>query len=742
MSDAAAIPRPSSQPGALRTKRFETVREVYDNNMGWPRRGEQPGGLKESPSWAWNSGIRCSRNRHRRETSRIMCGIVGASWTENGPPLDLERLAAMTDRLTHRGPDERGVRLEPLCALGFRRLAILDVAGAHQPMSNEDGSIWVVFNGEIYNFSELRRRLEATGHVLRTRGDTEVLPHLYEDLGVNLFAELRGMFALAIWDGRRRKLILGRDRLGQKPLVYRHEPERLLFASEIKALLTLDHTTLPRDLDPIALDRYLTYGYVPAPATMLKGVRKLPAAHVLEFDARTGRVRAQRYWEPDWNHEQTNLSFPQARDRLRGLLEEAVREQMISEVPLGAFLSGGVDSTAIVGLMSRHQRATGGPPVRTFSIGFDDPAFDERRYAREAAEFLGTEHREFLVEPHAWQLLPELAATFDEPFADSSALPTYVLSRETRRFVTVALAGDAGDELFQGYDRYRALALTLALDRLPEGVRRVLAGPLARILPASARAKTRLRKVKRLLEAIADPVPVRYARWCSIFQESDRAALYHDEALEALAQASRELDEPDEADPVQVLARGFDAANARDPLTGAMVADLLAYLPGDLLVKVDLASMAHSLECRAPLLDHRVVEFALSLPTRFKRRRPWGAKAVFKASCADLLPASIRSRSKMGFGVPIDRWFRGPLADELQAILLDPSSLNRRLFQPQAVKRLVNDHLAGRADHAYRLWALIMLELWFRRDDMASHPLQMPCLQVQSQPAVSPARLQ
>ena len=648
-----------------------------------------------------------------------MCGIAGASWTENGPPLNPERLAAMTDRLTHRGPDERGLRHEPQCALGFRRLAILDVVGAHQPMTNEDGSIWVVFNGELYNFPELRRRLETTGHILKTQGDTEVLPHLYEDLGVDLFAELRGMFAVAIWDRRQRKLILGRDRLGQKPLVYRHEPGRLLFASELKALLTLDQATLPRDLDPIALDRYLTYGYVPAPATMLKGARKLPPAHVLEFDARTGRVRAQRYWEPDWNREETNLSFPQARDQLRGLLEEAVREQMVSEVPLGAFLSGGVDSTAIVGLMSRHQKANGGPPVRTFSIGFDDPAFDERRYAREAADFLGTEHREFLVEPNAWRLLPELAATFDEPFADSSALPTYVLSRETRRFVTVALAGDAGDELFQGYDRYRALALALTLDRLSEGTRRFLAGPLARMLPASSRAKTRLRKAKRLLEAIADPVPVRYARWCSIFQESDRAALYHDEALEALAQATATLDHPAQADPVWVLAAGFDAAHARDKLTGAMVADLLTYLPGDLLVKVDLASMAHSLECRAPLLDHRVVEFALSLPTGFKRRRPWGAKAVFKASCADLLPPSIQSRPKMGFGVPIDRWFRGPLADEPRAILLDPSSLNRRLFHPEAVERLVNDHLAGRADHAYRLWTLMMLELWFQRDDLA-----------------------
>jgi asparagine synthase (glutamine-hydrolysing) len=635
-----------------------------------------------------------------------MCGIAGAAWTDAGRALGEAGLRAMMDRIAHRGPDDSGVYRDAHAALGFRRLSIVDVAGGHQPLSNEDGSVWVVFNGEIYNFPALRRRLEARGHTLRSLGDTEVLVHLYEDEGAAMFPLLRGMFALAVWDAPRRTLTLARDRLGQKPLVYRHDGRRVTFASELKALLALPEGEVPRRVDPLALDRYLTFGYVPHPRTILRGVYKLPPAHYAVWH--DGRLALERYWDPDWNRE---AEAPPGEDvaRLRETLTDAVREQMVADVPLGAFLSGGVDSTVVAGLM---QRASG-RPVRTFAIGFDDPAFDETRYAELAARHLGTEHHTFRVTPRAWEALPALAQQFDEPFADSSAVPTWYVSRETRRSVTVALTGDAGDELFGGYDRYRAVALAGLIDRLPGGPRAVLCGPVARALPRSTRAKSALRRVKRMLEGVAEPAETRYMQWVGLFGEPQRVALYADGWLDALAAAGAA--EPGEADPASVLARAFAAAPKRDPVTRAMVADVLTYLPGDLLVKVDMASMAHGLECRGPFLDHRVVELALALPLGRKLRLRGGrSKVVLKQAFADLLPPEIRTRPKMGFGVPIDRWFRGELRDELRAVLLDPACLGRGLFREAEVTRLVNEHVESRADHAYKLWALLMLELWFR----------------------------
>jgi asparagine synthase (glutamine-hydrolysing) len=635
-----------------------------------------------------------------------MCGICGAAWTDPARALADDALAAMVDRLRHRGPDDSGTYRDGHAALGFRRLSIVDLAGGHQPLSNEDGSVWVVFNGEIYNFPALRHRLEARGHTLRSAGDTEVLVHLYEDEGPRMFSLLRGMFALAIWDVPRRTLVLGRDRLGQKPLVYRVDGSRIVFASELKSLLALPAVDVPRRVDPEALDRYLTYGYVPHPATILEGVYKLPPGHVAVWHE--GRLTLERYWEPDWDAE-VERDPEEDVERLRATLADAVREQMVADVPLGAFLSGGIDSTIIVGLMQRAADR----PVRTFSIGFDDPSFDESRYAALAAAHLGTEHHAFVVQPKAWETLPALAQQFDEPFADSSALPTWHVSEQTRAHVTVALTGDAGDELFGGYDRYRALALAGMLDRLPSGTRGWLGGPLARALPASARAKTRLRRVRRLLEGVGDPPESRYLRWMTLFDEPGRVALYSDDFLGRLADAAAR--DPIAADPASILDRAWQAAPKRDPVTRAMVADLLTYLPGDLLHKVDMASMAHSLECRGPFLDHRVVELALAMPLRRKLRLRGGrSKVVLKQAFADLLPPAIRTRPKMGFGVPIDRWFRGELRDELRGVLLDPATLGRGLFRPESVARLLDEHASGRRDHAYRLWGLLMLELWFR----------------------------
>ncbi len=640
-----------------------------------------------------------------------MCGICGSAWLDSDssgglPDSSLDR---MVERLKHRGPDDSGRFRDRNVALGFRRLSIVDLSGGHQPLSNEAGTVWTVFNGEIYNFPVLRRRLEARGHILRSTGDTEVLVHLYEDEGPGLFAHLRGMFALAIWDAPRRRLVVGRDRMGQKPLVYRLDPRsrRFTFASELKALLTLAEADVPRDVDPSAVDEYLTFGYIPAPATIFRGVRKLPPAHYAVWQ--DGKLALTRYWNPDFNR-QVDRPLSEAADELRATLDDAVREQMVADVPLGAFLSGGVDSSIVVALMRRASDR----PVKTFSIGFDDPAFDESDYAELVAKALGTEHRTFRVEPVAWEILPPLAEQFDEPFADSSALPTWLVARETRRHVTVALTGDAGDELFGGYDRYRAVALAARIDyQLPSALRGWLGGPAARSIPTSVKAKTKLRQVKRFLERVDLAPGRRYLGWVTMFDEPTRTGLYSSDFLDHLTRSSERTS--GDPDPASVLFEALGAADRRDPVTQATVADLLTYLPGDLLVKVDLASMAHSLECRSPMLDHRVVELALAMPVDHKLRLRGGrSKVVLKAAFAHLIPPSILTRPKMGFGVPLDRWFRGALRDELRSVLLDPRTLARGLFRPESVESLIDDHLEGRRDHAYRLWALLMLELWFR----------------------------
>ena len=635
-----------------------------------------------------------------------MCGICGSAWLDADPGLSETALERMTARLHHRGPDDGGTYRDRNATLGFRRLSIVDLAGGHQPLANEDGTIWTVFNGEIYNFPQLRRRLEARGHTLRTASDTEVLVHLYEDEGPGLFALLRGMFALAIWDAPRRRLILGRDRLGQKPLVYRLDRAsgRITFASELKALLTLPATNVPREVDFAAIDEYLTFGYVPYPSSILRSVGKLPPAHYGVWQ--DGQLTLSRYWTPDYNHEVAR-PIGAAAEELRSTLDDAVREQMVADVPLGAFLSGGVDSSIVVALMRRASTR----PVRTFSIGFGDPAFDETGYAERVAAQLGTEHHTFRVEPDTWATLPALAEQFDEPFADSSSLPTWFVARETRRHVTVALTGDAGDELFGGYDRYRAVALGAQLDRLPPAVRNWLGGPLAHWLPASSRAKTRLRAVKRFLERVNQTPERRYLGWVALCDETCRTELYSADFLDHL---TRSGDRP-AADPAGILFEALGAAHRRDPVTRVTVADLLTYLPGDLLVKVDQATMAHSLEARSPFLDHRVVELALAMPVEHKLRLRGGrSKVVLKTAFADLIPPEIRTRPKMGFGVPLDRWFRGPLREHLAEILLDPRTLARNLFRPKAVGALIDDHTTGRRDNAYRLWALLMLELWFR----------------------------
>jgi asparagine synthase (glutamine-hydrolysing) len=635
-----------------------------------------------------------------------MCGIAGAAWTAEGAPLGRDVLQRMTDALRHRGPDDEGAYLcgvrtdlahEPVpgVALGFRRLSIIDVAGGRQPLANEDESVWLVFNGEIYNYTDLRRRLEGNGHTFRTHSDSETIVHLYEDEGTDCFRHLRGMFALALWDARHRQLVLARDRLGKKPLVYREEPGRLLFASELKAILQVPG--VPREVDPAAVDEYLVYKYVPPPNTILRGVRKLLPAHYAVW--RDGQLSTGCYWTPDF---QTERRRPRADyiDELRRTLATAVELRLQSDVPLGAFLSGGTDSSIVVALMKQAS----GERVKTFSIGFPVPEYDETGYAREVARHLDTDHHEFRVEPDGMEVLPKLVWHYDEPFADSSAVPTYYVSRMTREHVTVALTGDGGDELFAGYPRYSAVRMGECLDRLPGPLRGLISARFWQRLPASPRQKSVVRRLKQLSAAMDLSPARRYFNWITTFREAHRAALYTEDFLARL---------PD-SDPFHYLGRAWDRPRGRDHVTRASLADVVTYLPGDLMTKVDMASMAASLECRCPFLDHHVVELAAGMPARLKLRRGRG-KLILLEAFGHLLPKNILHRRKMGFAVPLDHWFRRELAGFVRQVLLDPPAAERGYFRPEAVRGLIDEHQSGRIDHSYRLWALLFFELWCRQ---------------------------
>jgi asparagine synthase (glutamine-hydrolysing) len=634
-----------------------------------------------------------------------MCGIAGAIWTNPAAEISAEVLAQMTAVLAHRGPDDSGaytsalksqaaLGMLPGVALGHRRLSIIDVSGGHQPMANEDESVWIVFNGEIYNHHDLRRRLEGAGHRFRTHSDTEAIVHLYEDTGLDFLAHLDGMFALAVWDARRSRLIVARDRLGKKPLYYCLEADRLLFASELKSLLQVPG--LERAINLHALDEYFTLQYVPHPRTILQGFQKLPPAHYGVFQ--DGTFRTERYWNPDFNLE-IERPLGEAAAELRELLTKAVKARLEADVPLGAFLSGGIDSSLIVGLMQQLSSTR----VKTFSIGFPVAAFDESQHAREVATRLGTEHHEFRVEPHAVEVLEKLVWHYDEPFADSSAVPTYYVSKLSREFVTVALTGDGGDELFAGYDRYQAVRLASYVDHLPAKLQSILTRPGLAGWGQDRPQRSFIRRLGRFSEALGFGPQRRYLQWVSMFNEARRAELYSDELIAQL---------PDD-DPFSFLAVAFQQVNHRDPVTAASLVDLVTYLPCDLMTKVDIASMANGLECRAPMLDHRLVEFAASLPMRYKLHRGRG-KRILKLAFPELLPTSVTRRPKMGFGVPLAAWFRGELRQYAHDVLLDGRARSRGYFRPGAVERLLAEHESGAFDHGYRLWGLLVFELWHR----------------------------
>ncbi|HET7694276.1 MAG TPA: asparagine synthase (glutamine-hydrolyzing) [Vicinamibacterales bacterium] len=624
-----------------------------------------------------------------------MCGIAG--FADSAAPrlsvapvrLDAEfnLVHRMCEVIRHRGPDDEGIHVQPGLGLGMRRLSIIDLAGGRQPIHNETSTIRVVFNGEIYNYRELRAELEALGHAFSTSSDTESIVHAYEEWGEDAFRRLRGMFAIALWDQPNRTLLLARDRAGQKPLHYAERGGRLYFASEIKSLLAAG--AVEPALDLAALDHYLAFLYTPRDRSIFRGVKKLPPGHFLRW--RDGRADVVRYWQVAAD-ETFAGSEADAVAQLRQVLAEAVSSHMVSDVPLGAFLSGGVDSSAVVGMMAQASPR----PVKTFSIGFDDPAYDELEHARTVARHFGTEHHEFVVKPDGLSILDDLISHFDEPFADSSAIPTWYVSEIARRHVTVVLSGDGGDELFGGYDRYLPHPRVAAFDRVPlPGLRSAaaLAWPL---LPHGTKGKNFLRHV-------AKDDAGRYLDSITFFPADERAALYAGGARAALASNAE-----------AALWRHFERFQDLPHDSRMMRFDFETYLPEDVLTKVDRMSMAHSIESRVPLLDNLVIDFAATLPSRFKIRSG-RRKHVLKEALKPLLPTGILDRRKQGFGIPLGTWFRGGLTDLFSDVLESPRARQRGYFEPAFVSRLLREHLSGQRDHTLRLWQLTVFELWHRQ---------------------------
>jgi asparagine synthase (glutamine-hydrolysing) len=623
-----------------------------------------------------------------------MCGITGIV-RRDGAQIDRELLARMNDAIRHRGPDDDGFYFSDGVGLAMRRLAIIDLKSGRQPIHNADRSAWIVFNGEIYNYRELRKQLEALGHAFYTDSDTEAIIHAYDEYGTDCPKHLRGMFALAIWNERDKSLFLARDRVGKKPLLYAQTSEQLIFGSEFTALLA--HPSISRDVNYEAIHHYLSFISVPAPLTAYQAIRKLEPGHWLLWQ--NGEIKSERYWQIDFSRK-IKISEQEAGERASELLRDAVRVRLMSEVPLGAFLSGGIDSSAVVALMAQESSE----PVKTFSIGFEEQDFSELHHARRVAEHVGAEHHEFIVRPNAMEILPTLVEHYGEPFADSSAIPSYYVSRETRRFVTVALNGDGGDECFAGYERYAAMSLAQRYTKLvPAAVRNGLVANLANALP-EFRTRGALGKGKRFLKAASLSPIQRYLRWISAFDENAKLDLYSEDFREQTKDFST----------VGIIQPWFAKANGAGIVDASLLTDTMTYLPNDLLVKMDIASMTVSLEARSPFLDHHLMEFAASLPEKLKLRR-MTTKYLLKRILKDLVPAENLSRSKMGFGVPIGHWFRGTMQPFLRETVLSEKALGRNLFQSDRVRQIVDQHVEGSMDHSHRLWSLLMLELWFQR---------------------------
>lgn len=625
-----------------------------------------------------------------------MCGIAGILDINSTPEKGL--IQRMCRIMTHRGPDGEGYHINGPVALGHRRLSIIDLTGGKQPMSNEDGTIWITFNGEIYNFQDLRDDLVAKGHRFATRSDTEAIVHAYEEYGERCVERLRGMFAFAVWDSRAGRLFIARDRLGKKPVYYCHNGGRFLFASEIKAIL--QDEDVKRELDPKALADYLTYHYIPFPGTIFKGIKKLEPGHYLSVEARSAvpllDVSIKQYWDITYSPDYS-LSENDWVEALREKLREAVRIRLISEVPLGAFLSGGIDSSTVVALMSQVQSA----PVKTFSIGFKEEDFSELKYARQVAEKFGTEHHEFVVEPDAMEVLPKLAWEFDEPFADSSAIPTYYVSKIAREQVTVILSGDGGDETFAGYRRYGWAQDMSKYDAIPTPLKKAFFGLPASLLPDGVKGKGAL---KHLSKGAFE----RYAG-LNTFGESP----YLDRLLSADTLATIRRTYKGRLPDFSAMEGFYKSCSASDYLTRIQYVDTKLYLAEDILTKVDRASMLCSLETRAPLLDHEVIELAARMPPLFKLNGG-ETKYILKKAMEGILPDDILYRRKMGFGVPLIHWFKKDLTEYARDLLLSKQARERGLFNAKHVETVLDTHLKKGRDLSARIWALLFFEQWGR----------------------------
>jgi asparagine synthase (glutamine-hydrolysing) len=617
-----------------------------------------------------------------------MCGIAGFVGHST---LDAEARDELLDRMCrvieHRGPDDQGTMLGDGVALGMRRLSIIDLAGGHQPMSSDDGAVTVVFNGEIYNFRELRGELEARGIRFRTESDTEAIVRSYEQFGVECVARLRGMFAFALWDARSKTLFVARDRVGKKPLYYTVSPNgEFVFGSELKSVV--EHPDVRRDVDPRAIDAYLTLGYVPEPLSAFCDIQKLPPGCYLVLE--DGEVSVTQYWdfrfeEPDERSESEYV------EELRALIDEAVRIRLVSDVPLGAFLSGGVDSSTVVGLMARHTDR----PVKTFSIGFNEDSYNELKYARVAAKAFNTEHHEFIVTPEICNVVDKLVWQFDEPFADSSAIPTYMVSELAREHVKVVLTGDGGDEVFAGYTRYAVDRRRSGFAYLPGAVRAGILRPLSYRLPHGTLGRNFIHNIA------LDPVD-RYLDSASVFTTMHKRDLYTEDF--------RSFVQPDGVPArVRELASRVGTGDALDRL---LYIDAKTYLPGDILTKVDRMSMAVSLEARAPLLDHKLIEAAARIPAALKMKR-LDTKYILKRAVRGSVPDEILNRPKQGFMVPIQEWINKELRARIHDTLTSERARQRGVLEPRYVEVLLDEHERGRRDHAGRLWALFMLESWW-----------------------------
>lgn len=623
-----------------------------------------------------------------------MCGIAGM--VAPASPARGQLVRSMVAAIHHRGPDEGGLHEDDHVALGIRRLAIQDVVHGHQPVYDESRRIVATLNGELYNVGELREMLIARGHELASASDTECIPHLYEEFGPAFVELLRGMFAIALWDSAKQVLLLYRDRLGKKPLVYRHEGKALAYASEMKSLLV--DPSLSREVDPVAISHYLTFQYVPAPWTALRGVAKLPPGSMAIF--KDGKLKVSKYW--DLEYAPSGAADPRSDaelvDELKSRFLEAVRLRLLSERPLGAFLSGGLDSSAVVAAM----REVGVSDLKTFSIGFEQDTHNELPHARRVAERFSTDHHEFVVKADALDVLPRLARMFDEPYADSSAIPSWYLAEMAGAHVVVALNGDGGDELLGGYSRYTRF-LAAGTRQLP----RWAIGPLQAVGPRLQRAGRKnamIRKAGTAAILLADRDPMqRYARFLSYFRPEEKSALFSPSMTESVSSSAGSFD---------LVGEIWSRHTGTDSINRLLAVDTLSYLPGDLLPKVDITTMSVSIEARSPFLDHTLFEWAAGIPGNRKIHRGSG-KHLLKLMLEDWMPADLVHRRKQGFGVPLGEWLRGPLRDLTYDLLTDATARSRGYFRPEAVSALVDGHMAG-VDRSPHLYALVMLELWHR----------------------------